>query len=82
MRNRKVIAMKNITIALDEKVIEAGRKYAQRNNTSLNGLIRSLLEQTVMPSSQHWLDECFELMDQAQAKSRGSKWKREDLYRV
>ena len=74
--------MKNITIALDEKVVEAGREYAHRNNTSLNGLIRSLLEQTVMPSSKHWLDECFELMDQAQAHSQGAKWKREDLYRV
>jgi len=74
--------MKNITIALDEGIIKAGREYAQKHNTSLNGLIRSLLEQTVMSASKRWLDECFELMDQAQAHSRGAKWKREDLYRV
>ena len=74
--------MKNITIALDEKIIKAGREYAQKHHTSLNSLIRSLLEQTVMPASKHWLDECFELMDQAQADSSGTRWKREDLYRV
>lgn len=74
--------MKNITIALDEKIVTAGREYAQKHNTSLNGLIRSLLEQTVMPESKHWLDECFELMDRTQADSRGARWKREDLYRV
>ena len=74
--------MENITIALDEEVIKAGRAYAQEHNTSLNGLIHSLLKQTVMPTSKNWLDECFELMDQAQAHSRGVRWKREDLYRV
>ena len=74
--------MKNITIALDEEIIRAGREYAQKHNTSLNGLIRLLLEQRVMPASKHWLDECFELMDQAQAHSRGATWKRDDLYRV
>ena len=74
--------MRNITIALDEKVIKAGRAYAQKNNTSLNGLIRTLLEQTVMPTSKHWLDECFKLMDQAQVHSQGAQWQREDLYRV
>ena len=73
--------MKNITIALDESMIKAGRAYAQKHNTSLNGLIRSLLKQTVMPTSKHWLDECFELMDQAQAHSKGAKWKREDFYK-
>jgi hypothetical protein len=73
---------KNITIALDETVINAGRAYAQKHNTSLNGLIRQLLEQTVFPESDQWLDECFALMDQAAADSQGAKWSREDLYRV
>ena len=74
--------MENITIALDEEVIKAGQAYAQEHNTSLNGLIHALLKQTVMPPSKNWLDECFELMDQAQAHARGVRWKREDLYRV
>ena len=74
--------MKNITIALDEGIMRAGREYAQKHSTSLNGLIRSLLEQTVRCTPENWLDECFELMDQAQAHSQGARWKRDDLYRV
>ena len=45
--------MKNITIALDESIINAGREYAKKQNTSLNGLIRTLLEQRVMPTPKH-----------------------------
>jgi len=73
---------KNITIAIDERLIAAGRAYAQQHNTSLNGLIRQLLEQAVLPASAQWLDECFALMDQAAPSSQGEQWKREDLYRA
>ena len=73
---------KNITIAIDEQLIAAGRAYARQHNTSLNGLIRQLLEQAVLPSSAQWLDECFALMDQAAPNSQGEQWKREDLYRA
>jgi len=73
--------MKNITIALDESIINAGREYARKHDTSLNGLIRTLLEQRVMPMPKHWLDGCFDLMDRAQGDSRGQTWKRDDLYR-
>lgn len=72
--------MKNITISIDEEVLEAGREYAQKHNISLNTLIRKLLSQTVLPSSKNWLDECFKLMDSADVDSGGKKWKREELY--
>lgn len=74
--------MKNVTISLDDEILKAGREYARRHNTSLNALIRKLLAQTVLPDSQNWLEECFALMDQANANSRGQKWNREDLYDV
>ena len=74
--------MKNITISIDDEVLEAGRKYAQRHSMSLNTLIRKLLAQTVLPSSKTWLDECFQLMDRANANSGGRRWKREELYDV
>lgn len=74
--------MKNITLSLDEKLIEAGRKYARAHNMSLNSLIRKLLAQTVLSSSEDWLEEMFRLMDQAKANSRGQKWTREELYDV
>jgi len=45
--------MKNITISIDKDILEAGRKYAKKHNTSLNALIHKLLTQTVLPSSQN-----------------------------
>lgn len=74
--------MKNITLALDEKIIKAGREYARRHNLTLNSLIRRLLQQTVSQGSRNWIDECFALMDKAEVGSIKKTWKREDLYRV
>jgi len=74
--------MANITLALDDDLIKAGREYAKKNHgTSLTNLIRKLLKDTVAPSSEQWVEECFALMDKAKAKSKGKKWSREDLYR-
>jgi hypothetical protein len=74
--------MPNITISIDEKLLKIGRKYAERHQTSVNALIRNLLEQTVKSDSIQWLEECFALMDRANARSIGRRWKREDLYDV
>ena len=74
--------MPNITIALDDGLLKAGRQYAKKHNTSVNAIIRKLLEQTVKSQSKDWLDECFKLMDQAEVNSQGKRWKREDLYDV
>lgn len=74
--------MKNITLALDEKIIQKGRKYASKHNLTLNSLVRKLLEKTVEEDSQQWLEECFRLMDQVRLRGKKTKkWKREDLYR-
>jgi len=72
--------MPNITISIDEKLLKSGREYAGRHKTSVNALIRSLLEQTVKSNSAQWLDECFALMDRAGGRSKGKRWRREDLY--
>lgn len=73
--------MKNITLALDEKIIQKGRKYASKHNLTLNSLVRKLLERTVEEDSLNWLEECFHLMDKAAVAKGAGKWKREDLYR-
>jgi hypothetical protein len=74
--------MPNITISLNEKLIKAGRDYAEKHQTSLNALIRKLLEQTVENDSTIWLDECFEKMDRLNVDSKGKRWKREELYDI
>lgn len=74
--------MPNITISLDEELVKLGRQYAQLHQTSLNNLIRKLLEETVGSPSSDWLDQSFRIMDQTHANSRGRRWTRADLYDV
>lgn len=72
--------MPNVTISIDEGLLQAGRRYAERNQTSLNGLVRQLLEDTVRSQEGGWIDDCFALMDRAGADSKGQRWRREELY--
>ena len=72
--------MSNVTLSIDDVLLKKSRKYASKHNTSLYALIRRLLRMTVESDSDQWLNECFLLMDQADANSGGKKWKRSDLY--
>ena len=72
--------MKNITLALDEAILEAGRAYAQRHQTTLNTLVRDLLEKTVVADRSATVREMFRLMDAYPGNSHGQRWTREDLY--
>lgn len=74
--------MKNLTLAVDERLIEEGRKYAREHHTSLNALIRELLERVVRERRTDWVADCVKEMDAAHGRSKGKKWKREDLYRA
>ena len=74
--------MSNLTISLKNELIKSGRDYAKQHNTSLNALIRELLQKKVEDSSINWLEECFLLMDKLNVNSKGKKWNREDLYDV
>jgi hypothetical protein len=74
--------MKNLTLAIDERLLEEGRQYAREHRTSLNALLRGLLANMVRGSRVNWTEDCFAEMDAAKVRSRGKKWKREELYRV
>ena len=74
--------MPNITLSLDEELINAGRRYAQEHNTSLNALIRELLSDKVQGAAGNKMEEMFRLMDLAKGNSKGWKWNREELYDV
>lgn len=74
--------MKNITLSIDDTVLKAGREYAHSHNMSFNVLVRRLIEQTVTPRKEKWLDDTFSLMDRANVSSNGIAWTREELYRV
>lgn len=73
--------MPNITLSMDEKLIEKSRKYAEKQGKSLNALIRELLQKTVNTgSSSKKTNRLFDLMDKAAGNSKGKKWHREDIY--
>ena len=72
--------MKNITLALDEETLAAGRAYAERHNTTLNALVRDLLARTVHVDRAAAVEEMFRLMDLAPGHSHGKRWTRDELY--
>jgi hypothetical protein len=74
--------MPNITLSMDEKLVQAGRRYAQEHNTSLNNLIRETLAEKVIPKSDKWLEEMLDAMKKAGGDSKGWKWNRQELYDV
>lgn len=74
--------MKNITLSIDDYLLQAGREYAREHNISFNVLVRRLIEQTVVQKQARWLDDTFSLMDKANVKSGPERWSRGDLYRV
>jgi hypothetical protein len=72
--------MKNITLAIDEETLDAGRSYAQRHQTTLNALVRELLVKTVLADREAAVREMFRLMDAHPGNSHGQRWTREELY--
>lgn len=72
--------MKNITLAIDDETLEAGRSYARRHQTTLNSLVRELLVRTVLADRQALANEMFRLMDAHPGNSEGKRWTREELY--
>lgn len=74
--------MKNITLAIDEKVLAAVRRYAAANKTTLNALVRDALEGIAKrgkKSDKAW-DALFELTDRQGAEIGERTWTRDDLY--
>jgi plasmid stability protein len=71
--------MKNITLALDDETVDAGRAYASRHQTTLNALVRDLLARAVA-DRQAAVDEMFRLMDAHPGNSAEKSWTREDLH--
>ena len=74
------VFVKNITLSLDDEVLEAGRSYAQRHQTTLNALVRELLVKTVIADRQAAVQEMFRLMDAYPGNSRDQRWTRDELY--
>lgn len=73
--------MKNITLSIDEDLLNQGREYAQAHHMSFNHLVRQLIQQTVKKTDAQWLEDTFDYMDKNLESAQGITWSREDLYR-
>ena len=74
--------MKNITLAVDEAVLDEVRLYAAKRQTSVNGLVRDFLggiavQENRMERARRRL---IELMDNSTLEAGPIEWKREDLH--
>ena len=73
------VAVANVTITLDDSVLERARSYASENGISFNELVRNLIKQAVSAQEGAWLEEMFDMADRNGWRST-EKWSREDAY--
>lgn len=79
--------MKNVTLAIDDKLLEQARGLAEKRKTSLNAMIRSLLAEEVEQEDRiAWAKAGMKrLMEEARAKAALDDgepyvWNRRDAY--
>ncbi|MEX0854090.1 MAG: DUF6364 family protein [Bauldia sp.] len=75
--------MKNITLAIEEKVLKAARAYAAKRGTTLNALVREHLATLVGEDER--IEEArrglLELMDRSTGRlGPDYKWNRDEIY--
>jgi hypothetical protein len=75
--------MKNVTLAVEEEVLAAVRKYAAARNTTVNGLVRDYLGKLAQQESRaaQARKELLELAESSTCDPGADwKWNREVLY--
>ncbi|MEI6175591.1 MAG: DUF6364 family protein [Verrucomicrobiota bacterium] len=72
--------MANLTLSIDDELLNRGRNYAQARGTSLNSLVRKLLADAVSTPDAS-VDSMIERLRQSSGDSKGVKFFREELHR-
>jgi hypothetical protein len=75
--------MKNVTLAIDETLLESARALAERRKTTLNAMIRSLLAAEVEQEDRiAWAKAGMKRLMEKSPLDLGSdyKWNRDDIY--
>jgi hypothetical protein len=70
----------NVTLSIDDQVLERARRRAEAMGTSVNQLIREYLEQLSGSSDPYETAAEFERLSLAQGNARGWKFNREELH--
>lgn len=75
--------MKNVTLAIEEQLLERARGLAERRRTSLNAMIRSLLAAEVEQEDRiAWARAGMEKLMEESPLDLGAdfKWNRDEIY--
>lgn len=74
--------MKNITLAVDEKTLDAVRIYAAERNTTVNAIVRAELERIASQEDRtaRARRRLKELMEKSTAEMGPITWTRDELY--
>ena len=74
--------MKNITLSVDDHVLERVRVYAAEHQTTVNALVRHYLERIARSEdrAREAMRELRALSDRSAAEVGPITWRRDDLY--
>ena len=73
--------MANLTIAVDDQLLQSARVRAVQEGTSVNAVLRAALEGYVNPHRGLAAREAFvALAETASANSDGARWSRDELH--
>ena len=71
----------NLTLAVDERLVEQARRIAESQGKSLNQVIREFLEELTSPSTvAEEMEELRGLSLDGQGRSRGWKFNRQEIH--
>lgn len=71
----------NVTVSIDDRLLERARELARKRDTSLNQMIRDYLEEVTASSSpEHLLEDLERMWRENNPDSGGRDWERGDLY--
>jgi hypothetical protein len=71
----------NITLSVDQRIVEAVRRLAHARGTSLNQLVRDYLESLAQPSdTKAYRTQLRRLTARGKGRSRGWRFNRDELH--
>jgi hypothetical protein len=71
----------NITLSVEDRLVEEARKLAQARGTSLNQLVRDYLEGLVRPrKAEGYSTELRRLTAEGRGRSKGWRFDRDELH--
>ena len=71
--------MANITLSLDDELLQKGREYATSRGTSLNSLVREYIKDLAYPTKEE-VDGIISRLRKIEGNSKGVKFDRDSLY--